>query len=61
MSKKATAFGVGMTLIWSAAFVTALHSWAGIGVGICFGVAFAAGYDKKKGEKDSSETKTDDK
>ena len=35
-------FGFGMAILWSVVFVQALHSPAGIGVGVCFGVAFGA-------------------
>ena len=35
-------FGIGMAIIWSAAFVSLLDSWAGIGVGIAFGISFGS-------------------
>ena len=51
-------FTIGMCFIWCAA----LHSAAGIGVGICFGAAFAAswgliskGRNKTDGRENSDE------
>lgn len=34
--------GIAMAILWSFVFVNVLHSMAGIGVGVCFGIAFAA-------------------
>ena len=34
-------FGVSIGIIWSIVFTQALKSPAGIGVGVCFGAAFA--------------------
>lgn len=51
-------FGIGMSCIWC----VALHSAAGIGLGILFGVAFAApmGLIFKGREKTDSEKNTDE-
>ena len=38
MKKKA--FSLAMAVMWSVVMVTAMHSWAGIGVGIALGAAF---------------------
>ena len=35
-------FGVGMALLWSGVFVSLLDSWAGIGIGILFGISFGS-------------------
>ncbi len=40
MKKFTIAFGIIMTIIWSAVSVYFLKSWAGIGVGLCFGISF---------------------
>lgn len=35
-------FGIGMAIAWSAAFVSLLDSWAGVGVGILFGISLGS-------------------
>lgn len=54
----AVLFGIGMSCIWC----VALHSAAGIGLGILFGVAFAisTGLIHKGREKTDSEKNTDE-
>jgi hypothetical protein len=37
----AVLLGIAMALIWSLAFVRVLNSPGGIGIGLCFGAAFA--------------------
>lgn len=54
----AVLFGIGMSCIWC----VALHSAAGIGLGILFGVAFAisTGLIHKGREKTDNENKKDE-
>ncbi len=54
----AVLFGIGMSCIWC----VALHSAAGIGLGILFGVAFASsiGLIRKGRKKTDSEKNTDE-
>lgn len=40
MNGKAMAVGIAAAVLWSVVFVQAMHSMAGVGVGVCFGVAF---------------------
>ena len=35
-------FGIGMAIVWSAVFVTSLDSWAGVGIGIAFGISLGS-------------------
>lgn len=46
-------YGIGITLVWSAVFVSALHNWAGIGIGIAFGVCFTTIFVSNKNKKDT--------
>lgn len=32
--------GITMAILWSVLFTTALHNYAGIGIGICFAAVF---------------------
>ncbi len=57
MKKKA--FPLAMTVLWSVVMVTALHSWAGIGVGVAMGAAF--GLFGGDGGEDDSQQDTDEK
>lgn len=40
--KSVLIFGIGMSIIWSVVFAIALKSWAGIGIGVLFGISFGA-------------------
>jgi glucose uptake protein GlcU len=41
MNSKGLVFGIVMGILWSVAFVNALNSLAGIGIGMCFGISFS--------------------
>ncbi len=60
---KGIVFFIVMSVLWSVVFVTAMHTWAGVGIGICFGIIFAGiGGGGSKEEKNGavSEEKQDD-
>ena len=48
MKNKSTILGIltgtVMAILWSIVFVNALHSMAGIGVGICLGISFGLSF-----------------
>ena len=37
---KEKVFPISMTVLWSIVFVTAMHSWTGVCIGLCMGIAF---------------------
>ena len=45
-------FAVSMTVLWSIVFVTAMHSWAGVCIGLCMGIAFGL-FDSGKRDKNA--------
>lgn len=51
---KRIAWFIVMSILWSVVFVTALHSWAGIGIGVCCGISMTgigSSISKKKEDK----------
>ena len=48
-------FPISMTVLWSIVFVSAMHSWTGICIGLCMGIAFGLFDWKKEEEKNENE------
>ena len=57
---KKIAFFIAMSVLWSVVFVTALHSWAGVGIGICLGISLTGLGNHASKKKEDSHNQSDE-
>ncbi len=57
---KRIAWFIAMSILWSAVFVTALHSWADIGIGVCLDISMTGIGNSVSKKKENKRKKSDE-